>query len=109
MISYLCETKASLRNQTQQVEKLREQIGQMEEDHSTQIEQLNDEKEKLTQDNENLTKEQARLRQSLADSESTREMERDTALAVEASLRAHIDRIRTETTTARDAYLGLVR
>ena len=64
MLSYLCEVKASLRSKTSEVENLTEELTR-----------LKDEK--------------ASLRKQVADLEESRRYERETALAVETSLRDH--------------------
>ncbi|CAA7257507.1 unnamed protein product [Cyclocybe aegerita] len=66
LIAYLCEVKATLRTQNHAVETLNEQIKQ-----------LTTEKEELTN--------------QLAELESLRNYEKETALAVETSLRSHCD------------------
>lgn len=108
MISFLCDTKSAFRNQTKEMHLLKKEVKQLE-DCRAEIEKLREENENLAQEVENLASEQAKLQKELDDCQSTRAMERDTADAVEESLRRHIERIRGEAAAARDAYLGLVR
>lgn len=64
MMAYMCELKSSLRGQRQMNEEVNEQF-------------------------QRLSTERAELMQKLADSEELRNYERETALAVETSLREH--------------------